>query len=74
MERGETLNEEGERDSYSQMMVVTQGRGVLTLEEDAVELVPGRAVYIPVDSVHRVHAEEDLEMLWLAWKTPLILR
>ena len=44
----------------------------MTLEEDAVELVPGRAVYIPVDSLHRVHAEEDLEILWLAWKTPLI--
>jgi mannose-6-phosphate isomerase-like protein (cupin superfamily) len=72
VERGETLNEEGERDSYPQLIVVIRGRGVLTLEEDAVELVPGRAVYIPVDSVHRVHAKEDLEVLWLAWKTPLI--
>ena len=72
VERGETLNEEGERDPYPQLIVVTRGRGVLTLEEDVVELAPGRAVYVPVDSLHRIHAEENLEILWLAWKTPLI--
>ena len=68
--QGETLNEDGEKDPYPQVIVVNRGRGVLTFEDGDVGLVPGRVAYIPVNSLHKVRAEEDLELLWLAWKTP----
>ncbi|UCH57974.1 MAG: cupin domain-containing protein [Candidatus Bathyarchaeota archaeon] len=70
IDAGEVLNEEGERDPYPQAMVILKGKGVISLDEVEMELRPGTVVYIPVNSVHRISAEEDVELLWLAWKTP----
>lgn len=70
VDEGETLNDEGERDPYPQVVVITRGRGALTLEDEEIMLEPGMAVYIPTSSLHMIQAEEGIEALWLAWKAP----
>lgn len=34
------------------------------------ELRPNIAVYVPINSVHMIRADEDIEAIWLAWQTP----
>lgn len=70
VKKGEVLNEEGERDPYPQVLVILQGRGTVTIDENKLELRPNTAIYVPVNSVHQIRAEEDVEALWFAWKTP----
>jgi mannose-6-phosphate isomerase-like protein (cupin superfamily) len=70
IDRGETLNEEGERDPYPQVLVITRGQGTLALEDEKLELEPGMAVYIPQNSLHMVAAKEEIEAFWLAWNAP----
>ena len=70
VDRGETLNEEGERDPYPQCLVPLEGGGVLTLEQEELALEPGNAYYVPPGSVHKVRTEAGLTLLWLAWDTP----
>jgi len=34
------------------------------------ELRPSTVVYVPPNSLHQIRAEEDVEAIWIAWKTP----
>lgn len=67
---GSTLNEDGERDPYPQAFVVLNGEGKLILEGETCKLERGTVYYIPVDSVHIVSAETEIELIWIAWDTP----
>jgi mannose-6-phosphate isomerase-like protein (cupin superfamily) len=68
--KGEVMNEEGERDPYPQAVVVLKGKGVFILDEAELELRPSTVVYMPPNSMHQIRAEEDVEAIWIAWKTP----
>ncbi len=70
VKKGEILNEEGERDPYPQVLVILKGKGTVTIDENELELRPNTVIYVPVNSVHQIRAEEDVETLWLAWKAP----
>jgi quercetin dioxygenase-like cupin family protein len=69
--KGTTLNEEGEKDPYPQAFIVLKGKGRLELEGLEVEVKPQNTYYIPRNSLHKVHADEDVELIWLAWKAPM---
>jgi len=69
---GEVLNEAGERDPYPQFVAISKGRGRLILEDEEVQLEPGTGVYIPINCLHKIEAQEDIEAFWLAWKAPAI--
>jgi mannose-6-phosphate isomerase-like protein (cupin superfamily) len=60
--KGEAMNEEEERDPYPQAVVILKGKGVFVLDEAELELRSSTVVYVP--------AEEDVEAIWIAWKTP----
>jgi mannose-6-phosphate isomerase-like protein (cupin superfamily) len=66
----EVMNEEGERDPYPQAFVVLKGEGVFVLDEAELKLRPSTVVYVPPNSLHQIRAEEDVEAIWIAWKTP----
>ena len=70
--KGETLNEAGEKDSYPQTFQILKGAGKAIIGETAIEIHPGQSIYIPANLEHKVKAYEDIDLLWLAWKTPLI--
>jgi mannose-6-phosphate isomerase-like protein (cupin superfamily) len=65
---GETLNPDEERDPYPQLLIILKGRGLLRLEEREMAVKPSRAIYIPPNSLHQLRAEEDIELLWVAWR------
>ena len=71
IDEGETLNEAGEKDPYPQVLVLIKGEGVAYIGGKMVEVSAGEAVYIPVNTIHKITAEEDMELIWIAWKTPL---
>ncbi len=68
--KGEVMNEEGERDPYPQAVVILKGNGAFVLDEDELELRPSTVVYVPPNSLHQIRAVEDVEAIWIAWKTP----
>ena len=68
--KGEVVNEEGERDPYPQVFIVLKGKGTIFIDETELELRPNTAVYVPINSIHKVKADEDVEAIWFAWKTP----
>jgi mannose-6-phosphate isomerase-like protein (cupin superfamily) len=67
---GEVLNRDGEKDAYPQAFLILKGRGVLELEEESLKVEAGKVYYIPPNGIHKLHAETDVEMTWLAWNTP----
>jgi mannose-6-phosphate isomerase-like protein (cupin superfamily) len=68
---GSTLNEAGKKDLYPQAFIVLKGKGRLELEGSEVEIVPQTTYYIPRESTHKVRADEDVKLIWLAWKAPM---
>lgn len=48
-----------------------KGKGVANIGGKMVEVSAGKAVYVPVNTIHKITAEEDMELIWIAWKTPL---
>ncbi len=40
------------------------------LDEAELELRPSTVVYVPPNSLHQIRADEDVEAIWIAWKTP----
>ena len=72
IEKGETLNEAGEKDPYPQTFQIIKGIGTAHIGETTIEVQPGQAIYVPANVVHKVEAHEEIELLWLAWKTPVI--
>jgi mannose-6-phosphate isomerase-like protein (cupin superfamily) len=67
---GEVLNRDEEKDPYPQVFIILKGHGYLELEEESLVLELGKAYYIPPNGIHKLHAETDIEMTWLAWDTP----
>ena len=72
IKEGETLNEAGEVDPYPQVFVILNGEGIAQIGDQDIDLSPEMAVYIPINTIHRVLAKQDLTLMWLAWATPLI--
>lgn len=70
VKKGEVVNEEGERDPYPQVLIPLRGKGTLFIDDTELELRPNTAVYVPVNSVHKIRADEDIEAIWFAWQTP----
>ena len=68
--KGEILNEAGERDSYPQAFVLLKGEGTVSLENIQIDIEPNKVIYIPKNAVHKIIAKEEIELLWLAWNTP----
>ncbi len=67
---GEVLNEAGERDPYPQAFVILRGRGSFILDDVELGLRLNTVIYVPRNSVHQIRAEEDVEVIWIAWETP----
>jgi mannose-6-phosphate isomerase-like protein (cupin superfamily) len=70
VKKGETLNEEGERDDYTQAVVILKGKGKFIIEDTELAVEPSTIIYVPKNSLHQLKAEEDVEAIWLAWQTP----
>ena len=70
VKKGEAMNEEGERDPYPQAVVVLKGKGIFVLDEAEMDLRPSTVIYVPPNSLHQMKVEEDVEAIWIAWKTP----
>ena len=67
---GEVLNRDGEKDPYPQAFMILNGDGILELEDESLSVEVGKVYYIPPNGIHKLHAETDIEMTWLAWDTP----
>ena len=72
IEKGEMLNEAGEKDPYPQTFQIIKGDGKAHIGDTTLEVHRGQAIYIPANVEHKIEAYEEIELLWLAWKTPLI--
>ncbi len=68
---GEILNVAGEKDPYPQAFVVLSGKGRLIMENGEVDIEPSCTYYIPRNFTHRVHAEEDTTLIWIAYDAPM---
>jgi mannose-6-phosphate isomerase-like protein (cupin superfamily) len=64
---GSILNEEKEKDPWPQLFTVLAGKGKALVDDKELELVPNMVVYIPRNCIHQVIAEEDIELIWIAW-------
>jgi len=65
---GETLNKEGEKDPWPQTFVILEGKGKAVIGDETFQVEPEKAIYVPTKSIHQITAEEDMKLLWLAWK------
>jgi len=72
IDKGETLNVAGEKDPYPQTFQIIKGTGVAQIGEKSLDIYPGQAIYVPANVEHKIKAYENIELLWLAWKTPLL--
>lgn len=70
IKKGETANVAGEKDPYPQLFIPLKGEGVITIGESTFDVELNKAVYIPSSSIHQIKANEDIEGIWIAWKTP----
>ena len=64
------LNRKGEKDPYPQAFLILKGRELLELKEESLVIEPGNVYHIPPNGIHKLHAETDVEITWLAWDTP----
>ena len=71
LDKGSILNIEGERDPYLQAFILLNGSGRLVLGDIEIRLSPKTTYYIPRNAMHQIHAEDDLELIWLAWDAPM---
>lgn len=71
VKKGETLNESGESDPYPQVLTVVNGKGTVIIGKEIIEVSSKTVIYIPTNTIHQITAHEDLELMWMAWKTPL---
>jgi mannose-6-phosphate isomerase-like protein (cupin superfamily) len=70
VKKGEVLNESLERDPYPQAFIILKGKGKISLENTKMDLETNRVYYIPSNMAHQIIPIEDVELLWIAWKTP----
>jgi mannose-6-phosphate isomerase-like protein (cupin superfamily) len=62
-----TLNEAGEKDPWPQAFVVLSGKGSFVMEGERLAIEPNTVYYIPRNSLHQIDAEDDVQLLWIAW-------
>ena len=67
VDAGTILNKEGEKDPWPQLFTVLSGKGKALVDDEELELTPNMVVYIPRNCLHQVIAEEDVELIWIAW-------
>lgn len=65
---GEILNKEGEKDPWPQMFMIIEGKGKAIIGGQEFRVKPKTAIYIPRNCVHQIIAEQDVELIWLAWQ------
>jgi mannose-6-phosphate isomerase-like protein (cupin superfamily) len=65
---GEILNKEGEKDPWPQLFIILEGKGRAIIGNEEFEIKPKTAIYIPRNCIHQIIAEEDVELIWLAWQ------
>jgi len=65
---GEILNKEGEKNPYPQLFIILNGKGRAIIGNEEFKIKPRTAIYIPRNSIHQIKADEDIELLWLAWQ------
>ena len=70
VKEGQTMNEEGERDDYPQAVIILKGRGIFTIGDVEIAIEPSTVIYVPKNCLHQLRADEDVEIVWLAWQTP----
>jgi len=68
MKKGEILNKEEEKDPWPQLFIVLEGRGKGIVGDTQFEVEPKMVVYIPKNTIHQLIAEEDMNVIWLAWQ------
>jgi mannose-6-phosphate isomerase-like protein (cupin superfamily) len=71
IDAGETLNAAGEKDPYPQLFVLVKGKARAIIGETEINLTERSVVYIPADSLHKVIADEAIELLWIAWNASM---
>ncbi len=64
---GKILNEEGEKDPWPQAFVVLKGSGMIHIENEILNLQLQTVYYIPRNCIHQLHANDAVELLWIAW-------
>ncbi|MCK4484689.1 MAG: cupin domain-containing protein, partial [Candidatus Thorarchaeota archaeon] len=52
---------------WPQAFVILEGKGKILIEHEEFELQAQTVYYIPRNCTHQVHADEVVELLWLAW-------
>jgi mannose-6-phosphate isomerase-like protein (cupin superfamily) len=67
VKHGEVLNEEGEKDPWPQAFFILEGKGKAVVGDELLDIEPETAIYIPVNSIHKITATEDVRLLWIAW-------
>jgi len=67
---GEVLNREGVTHPWPEVFIILGGRGRVVVGDEEFDLKQGMVVYIPPNLVHQVWAEEDVELIWMAWQVP----
>lgn len=65
---GEILNKEGEKDPWPQMFIIIEGKGKAIIGDQEFRIEPKTAFYIPRNCIHQIIAEQDIELIWLAWQ------
>ena len=68
VKKGEILNKEEEKDPWPQLFIVLEGRGKGIVGDTQFEAEPKMVVYIPKNTIHQLIAEEDMNVIWLAWQ------
>ena len=67
IDAGSILNEGGEKDPWPQLFTILSGKGKALVDDKEFEISPNMVVYIPRDCIHQVIAEENIELIWIAW-------
>jgi mannose-6-phosphate isomerase-like protein (cupin superfamily) len=68
--KGEILNEAGEKDPYPQAVIFLKGKGQIYLDDVSLDIEHNKIIYIPMNVIHKIEAYEHTELLWIAWNTP----
>ena len=68
IQEGKILNGEGEKDPWPQLFIILKGKGKAIIGIKEIDIEPGVAIYVPPNSIHQIMAENDIELIWIAWK------
>jgi hypothetical protein len=66
---GEVLNIEGEKDHYPQAFIPLKGKGRIEVQDFSQDLEAEKIYYIPPNQIHKICAQSNIELIWIAWNT-----